>query len=339
MKYLLLFFLQLIVIGILSYVFMTHPGQVDIRWLGYEVQTSVGVFLLIFLTVLALLYGVKRFLGAIFGIPSFMLHRYRQAKHEAGFKILEEALAHYVTGDYQPLSKDGKFHRQYLPKAPFGDFFAGLHALHQEDLEEATQLFDELLQEGHRTFGLLGHLQIAQKQENDADICRLSEQLLETYPTALLLHTQRREALFRMGNYDAYMNELVLCEKLSLAIEDAEVLKGKGYMAQAKTAIQQGHLQFARECAFKAMQLKPLQAEAVLLYAQVLSMMSDSAMAEQVIETTWAQAASEALGRFYVDLGPGHDPQSRQFRANRLASFAPHNPISQNLVRGLSWAI
>lgn len=339
MKFSVIFLLNFFFMSLIAYGLISFPGEISIHWLGYQVQTSVAVFAIITLALLGGLYLLIKLIRLVFGIPSFMWHRYRQAKHDAGFQVLEEALLHYLSGHETSLGKDGKYLSEYLPDTAFGPFFQGIEALHLGQLEQAARQFDMLQQHGHRFAGLFGNLQIAKARHHDREICKLTEQLLELSPDARYVHQDRLEALYRRGDFSAYLDAIALCERRELAIPNLTEMKIQGYIALAKQQIQAGQAPQARELAYKATQIQPVDPEAVLVYAQILSMMNEIPMAEQVIETTWPQAASPSLGRFYVDLGPHHDPQTRQFRANRLASFAPKCMVSQDLVRSFSWSV
>jgi len=65
--------------------FADHPGRVEIVWQGWQVDTSVGVLMVVATLAGLLVAGIISVIGGLLDLPQALLRRRRAARRRAGY--------------------------------------------------------------------------------------------------------------------------------------------------------------------------------------------------------------------------------------------------------------
>lgn len=154
--------------------FSQRPGTVELRWMGYAIEASVG-FAAALLTGLLLVWTiVYRFWRAFVSVPA-VLRRYRQARaREKGYRAVTSGLVAIAAGDAHAADKYARRAMGMIPDAPLAKLLTAQTALLNGNAPRARVEFHALLEnEETAFFGIRGLLNGALSGGNDGEALEL----------------------------------------------------------------------------------------------------------------------------------------------------------------------
>lgn len=151
------FFIQLAVLVALAVWLANNPGRVTFDWLGYRVDTTMGLLFLglaILMVVGGLLY---RLLRAIFGAPSRIGSKVSKRRRRRGQEALTRGLVAVQLGDAEKAQLHSRRAEKLLEPQPMLQLLKAQAAQLSGDAERARAHFEEMLEaEETRLLGLRG---------------------------------------------------------------------------------------------------------------------------------------------------------------------------------------
>ena len=98
--------------------FSKNSGSIEILWLGWEVNTSLSIFILIIFIGLFTLFIFFIFLHKVFSLPFRIRNSLKRYKIKKATKALEEGLLASVYGEKSKVLKNYSISKKYLTEAP-----------------------------------------------------------------------------------------------------------------------------------------------------------------------------------------------------------------------------
>ncbi len=114
----LLFFVKLAIVVFVAVWLAQQPGEVSLEWLGYRVDTSVGVLLFgtfLFGIVAALLY---RFWGSLWHVPGQIGEFMGRGRRQRGYRALTQGMVAVAAGDKEEARRWARKADTLLDDAP-----------------------------------------------------------------------------------------------------------------------------------------------------------------------------------------------------------------------------
>src|SRR5882724_3853420 len=145
----LFFFLKLAVLLAVAVWLAERPGQVSLVWLGYRIDTSVGILLaavLVLAVIVALLYRLWRFLVRS---PRQIARARHDKRRREGYRALTQGMVAVAAGDAQRQSKKAGL---LLEEPPLTLLLAAQAAQLNGDEAAARRYFEAMLERPETSF-------------------------------------------------------------------------------------------------------------------------------------------------------------------------------------------
>jgi HemY protein len=328
-----LLFLVLLVLLAFGIVWIVdRPGEIAVTWQGYRIETTVAValgFVVLGAVLLALLFGVLRFL---LRMPTLMARRAERRRQAKGHAALSRGMVAVGAGDAKLARKSSAEADRHLDQEPLTLLLAAQAAQLSGDRAGAEAAFGKLTQDPEtRLLGLRGlHVEAQRRGDPEAAI-HFAQEAHKIAPLpwsakAVLDHhaakAQWESALAALESHVAAK----LVDKKTGARQQA-VLETAVALDKAAAAPDEA-LRLARQALGRAPDLVP----AVALAARLLAQKGEFRKAAKLIESAWQRQPHPELAQVYLDLRPGDSNADRLAKARTLAKLMPRDPESQVIV-------
>lgn len=309
-----------------------RPGEVSVRWLGHDIETTMPVVLGLALLVAISAIVLWGLLRALWRSPGRARGARSARQRRKGYEALTRGLVAAGAGDLRAARKASDEVGRRLPREPLGLLLQAQVAQLGGDRDAAQTAFVRMAERPEtRLLGLRG-LHIEARRRDDAEAAH--EYAREAHRLAAL--PWAGEALVRhetaASNWAAAL-ETVEANARARTLDPATAERQRAVL---ETAIAQeseltdpeGALRLARQAVARAPDLAPAVALAGRLLARHGSMKAGARM----IERAWAQGPHPDLAAAYLDMRPGDSNADRHARAKNLARRAPEHPESRMML-------
>jgi HemY protein len=310
--------------------FAEQPGTVSMVWLGWRVDLSVALLLLVLGVTAVLLWAAIRLLSRILGTPGRIARARRDQQRLQGYRVLTDGLVALAAGDAPAADKARQraellFRRSRLDVPPLARLLSAQAALLRGDDAGARGEFNAMLASPETEFlGLRGLIVQALKAGDDAAALALTERAKALKPAATWVLQSQLALETRAGDWPA------AAATLKQAVRRGAVTAGQGrhyqatlLVAHSRQAAVQGLARDARSYAARAQGLEPGFAPAAIHYARLLRDAGKTAKGLSVLEQAWRQGAHPAVAESYAMLAAPEAPAARLKRFERLAELRP----------------
>jgi len=332
----LLFCLKAAVLVGLAFWLAMRPGEVSIEWLGYRLDTSVGILILavaVLATVAALMYRFWRFL---LHAPRDLSRRVRAGKRQRGYQALTQGMVAVAAGEREEAARWARKADTLLDEPPLTMLLSAQAAQLSGDEAAARRYFTAMLDnEETRFLGLRGLLTQALREGEQARALELVREAHGMRPRTPWVLQSLFDLTERSGDLEAA--ERALRESLrakALPKPEAERKRAVVLVERALAARQAGDsaataIGHARE----AHKLAPGLSPAAALLAELLLGGGAARKAAKVLEDAWARAPHPDLARLYLEARPSDDSLERLKTLGKLVARNPAHGES-HLARG-----
>ena len=151
------YLIKLVAIVIVAIWLASRPGEVSLEWLGYRIDTSVGIILLV-----AFLFGVVaalayRFWGALLRSPRSIVDMFDRSRRRRGYKALSQGMVAVAAGDSNEAQRLANKADALLQEPPLTLLLQAQAAQLQGDEDAARRYFEAMLDDKETRFlGLRG---------------------------------------------------------------------------------------------------------------------------------------------------------------------------------------
>jgi HemY protein len=305
--------------------FADHPGQVEIVWQGWQVETSVGV-----LAAAAVLAGLVIALlvwlvSLIVDSPRAFLRRRRERRRRAGYRALTRGMVAVAAGDPQEAQRCARRADALLADPPLTLLLSAQAAQLGGDETAAKRFFTAMLDRPEMEFlGLRGLLNQALRAGDRGTALRLTERAAALRPDT----TWAVESLFdleaREGRWDAALETLAQAVKRRIIPrERARHHRGVILYELSLAALASGDRARGRNLAAQAQSLTPDLAALAAHHAGVLLQDGRTGQAAKAIERAWRTIPHPDLAQLYGAIRDGAPPLDKLKSYERLAAQNP----------------
>lgn len=327
-----LFYFILIAVLVLLAVWLSEtPGEVQIDWLGYRVQTSVGVALLLAVVLVGVITALYRLYGLFIEGPRALKRMRARVRRDRGFRALNQGFVAVASGDAETARTMARKADRMLQEPPLTLLLSAQAAQLNGDETAARRFFEAMLRRPETEFlGLRG---------------LLTQAIQDNEPVKALGYAQRAMALRPRSpwvvqtclNLQVQLRRWVEAQSTVAASVKAKLLDGPT-ARQYKTAILiersreadgEGKTDQALSLAHEAVRLSGDFVPAVMREARLLARTGHEARARKLIEKTWSKAPHRLLAETYRDIVPvTEDTAARVGRFEKLLRAQPDHPES-----------
>ena len=305
--------------------FADHPGQVEIVWQGWQVETSVGVLaaaaVLAGLAIALLLWLVSLILGS----PRAFLRHRRERRRRAGYRALTRGMVAVAAGDSQEAQRCARRADALLADPPLTLLLSAQAAQLGGDETVAKKFFTAMLERPEMEFlGLRGLLNQALRAGDRGTALRLTERAATLRPDTTWAVESLFELEAREGRWDAALETLAQAVKRRIIPrERARHHRGVILYELSLAALAGGEQARGRNLAAQAQALTPDLAAPAAHHARVLLQDHRNGPAAKAIERAWRTIPHPDLAQVYGAIRDGAPPLDRLKRFERLAAQNP----------------
>ncbi len=305
--------------------FADHPGQVEIMWQGWQVETSIGV-----LAAAAVLAGLAIALlfwlvSLILDSPRAFLRHRRERRRRAGYRALTRGMVAVAAGDPQEAQRCACRADALLADPPLTLLLSAQAAQLGGDETAAKRFFTAMLDRPEMEFlGLRGLLNQALRAGDRGTALRLTERAATLRPDTTWVVEGLFELEAREGRWDAALETLAQAVKRRIIPrERARHHRGVIRYELSLAALAGGDRARGRNLAAQAQALTPDLAAPAVHHARVLLEDRRTGPAAKAIESAWRTIPHPDLAQVYVMIHHGAPPLDRLKGFERLAAQHP----------------
>ncbi len=320
MRRVLLFILKLVIlVGIAVWV-AERPGTVTLRWLNWELHSTVGVLILVVVaaaTIAALLYRLWRL---TLRSPRDYLRRRAARRRERGYRALTQGMVAVAAGDAEEAKRQARRAGALLDEPPLTLLLSAQAAQLDGDESAARDYFTRMIERDETAFlGLRGLLMQAVRGGDDATALELAERAYKERPETPWLVRTLLDLQIRRGQWAQANETLAQGQRIRLIAPDQAKRQRAALLVERARALNQaGETGEALRLAREAHRLEPGFVPAAAQLAGFLIPAGKGREAGRVIETAWSQSPHPALAQAYSALKADEDPLARARRFERL---------------------
>ncbi len=305
--------------------FADHPGQVEIVWQGWQVETSVGV-----LAAAAVLAGLAiallyRLVSLILDSPRAFLRHRRERRRRAGYRALTRGMVAVAAGDPQEAQRCARRADALLADPPLTLLLSAQAAQLGGDETAAKKFFTAMLDRPETEFlGLRGLLNQALRAGDRGTALRLTERAATLRPDTVWVVESLFELEAREGRWDATLETLAQAVKRRIIPrERGRHHRGVILYELGLAALASGDRSRGRKLAAQARALTPDLATPAAHHARLLLRDRRTGAAARAIESAWRTIPHPELARVYAAIHEGAPPLDRFKCLERLAAQSP----------------
>ena len=305
--------------------FADNPGQVEIVWQGWQVESSVGVLvaaaIIAAVAVALLLWLLSRLLGS----PRAFLRWRRERRRRNGYRALTRGMVAVAAGDTEEARRCARRAEALLAEPPLTLLLSAQAAQLGGDETAAKKFFTAMLDRPETEFlGLRGLLNQAMRAGDRATAHRLAGRAAELSPKTHWPVLSLFDLEVRDGRWEAARDTLARAVKHRIvAPATARHHRGVILYQLSLGALTQGDRHRALALAAEAQGLSPDLAPVAAHRARLLLEDGRTARAAKAVERAWQTAPHPQLAQVYGAIWESDTPLARVARFERLAARNP----------------
>ncbi len=296
------------------------PGEVSLEWLGYRIDTSVGVILLtafVFGVLAALAY---RFWGLLLRSPRSLFDMFDRNRRRRGYKALTKGMVAVAAGDATEAQRLAHKADALLQEPPLTLLLQAQAAQLQGDENAARRYFEAMLEDKETRFlGLRGLMTQSLKAGDYGTALTYARQARQLRPKTPWLLEILFDLSERAGDFPAAERAVKDWARTN-ALPAPEAARKRAVLLteQGRRADAEGRREEALRHVRSAHKLAPDFLPANLLMARLLDETQRRREALRFMEKTWAVQPHPELVRLYRKARPGETAIDRVRSLGRL---------------------
>jgi HemY protein len=305
--------------------FAGNPGRVEIVWVGWQIDTSVGVLLAV-AVVAALAVGLAlRLLVLILGSPRGFFRRRRERRRRAGYAALTRGMVAVAAGDPREAQRYARRAEALLAEPPLTLLLSAQAAQIGGDEPAAKKFFTAMLDRPEtEVLGLRGLLNQALRESDRGTARRLAARAAALQPNAGWALSSMFDLEARDGRWEAARDTLAEAAKRRvIAAEPARHHRGVILYELSLAAQARGDSRRAVVLAAEARTLAPDLAAPAVHLARLLVQQGQAGRAAKAVERAWRTAPLPELAEAYGAIWASEAPLARVTRFEHLAAQNP----------------
>ncbi len=311
-----------VVVGLAVWV-AERPGTVTLRWLNWELHSTVGVLIL----VVVVAAGAAAFLYRLWRLtlrsPRDYLRRRAERRRERGYHALTQGMVAVAAGDAEEAKRQARRAAVLLDQPPLTLLLAAQAAQLGGDEEAARDYFTRMIERDETAFlGLRGLLMQAIRGGDEAAALELAERAYQERPETPWVVRTLLDLQIRRGRWEQATRTLGQAQRVNLIGPDpAKRQRAALLVEQSRAAEAAGDDAEGLRRLREANRLEPGFVPAAVQLARLLIAAGKTREAGRVIETAWGQMPHPTLARAYAALKAEESPLDRARRFERLSEL------------------
>ncbi len=317
------FLLLLALISLGAALVADNPGVVSLEWLGYKVDTSIGVLFAGIFLVSICLAVVFRIWFFIRNAPKRVGKARRDWRRQRGYKALTQGMVAVAAGDAQEARRQASKAESLLAEPPLTMLLSAQAAQLSGDEKAASKFFEKMSERKDTKYlGIHGMLNQAIQEGNKDVALELAEQANDLNPKTDNISKALFELQVQSGNWEEAE------ETVRKAVKDKHLDTDIGRRRRAVILYQRsieaeanGKLNDALSFAKKANNLVPGFVPAAERTSRLLQGAGKRRKAASVIEEIWVTNPHPQLADVMAELSSGVGAQEKMRTVEKLASY------------------
>jgi len=313
----LIFFLKLAVLVAAAVWLAARPGRVNLEWLGYRLDTSIGVAVaaMVALVVLAaILYHLWRLLVRS---PRQIARSRQDSRRRRGYQALTRGFVAVAAGDAAAAKRLARRANELLDEPPLTLLLGAQAAQLGGDEAAARRQFTAMLERPDASFlGVRGLLMQAMREGNDTEAAGLAARAHRERPNAAWAVKALLDLRLKTGDWVGA--EATLKDAVRLKAIDAATGRHLRAVILAERASGPASAEERLRHAEAAARLVPDFLPARIAEARALAYAGRERAAGKAVEQAWAAMPHPELAGIYAGLAAGASAIERLRRLERL---------------------
>jgi HemY protein len=324
--------------------FADHPGQVEIIWQGWQVETSVGVLVATAIIVALVVTLLVWVLSLIVGSPRAFLRRRRDRRRRAGYRALTQGMVAVAAGDPQEARRYARKADALLAEPPLTLLLSAQTAQLEGDETAAKKFFTAMLERPETEFlGTRGLLNQAVRAGDRGTALRLTQRAMTLRPNTPWVVESLFDLEAREGRWAAAEKTLAQASKRHLVPrERAGHHRGVILYELSCAAAACGDRRRGVSLAARSQGLVPDLATPAVHHARLLLDDHRGGPAGRAVERAWRTVPHPELAQIYRTIHAGEAPLGRVKCFERLAAQNPsaresHIALAETALEAQLW--
>ena len=314
------YFIKIAVVVFVAIWLANRPGAVSLEWLGYRIDTSVGIVLLG-----AFLFGILtavtyRFWGMLLRSPKAIGALVERGRLKRGYKALTQGMVAVAAGDPGEAQRLATKADGLLREPPLTLLLQAQAAQLQGDEGAAQRYFETMLDNPETRFlGLRGLMTQSLREGDEAAALAHARKAHEMRPKTPWLLEMLFDLSERTGDYVS-ADKAVKAWAKTKALSAPEGARKRAVLTieRAQEAEAEGRLEDALRLAREADKLTPNFLPATLLLARLLIETKRLKDAARLMERAWSAQPHPEFVALYKRARPSADPIEMLKNLNKL---------------------
>ena len=325
MRRLILYFLAIFVLGLIAAWLAENRGTVAIDWLGWRIETSLAVLVVLAALVAAALLALTRAWLWLRRDGPLSPRERELRRQRAGLVALNDAMVALAAGDAKRADRLADRAERLLPPQPLTHVVTAEAARLSGDDARAAARYRQMLEDGTAKFiGLRGLIAQALTGDRRREALRLVREAQALEPKSDWIIETRFALEAAVGHWKEAAATLASGEKLGIfAKPEAARHRAALAYAEALEADLAQDAAKAAQLAEAALKARPGFAPAAELAARLAKAAGQNRKAARILEKAWAERPHPLLAGAYQALEPLETPRQRYRRVKKLCDMAP----------------
>lgn len=305
--------------------FADHPGQVEIVWQGWQIDTSVGVLAGAAVLLAAAASLLALLIAALWRLPRNLRRRRADRRRRSGEAALHRGLVALAAGQAAAARRHGGRAAALLDGAPIPLLLLAEAAAREGDVGTAREAYGRLLERPDSEFlGLRGLIGQALRDGEDGAARRLATRAQQLCPDSGWLLDTLLVLQARADDWAAAQATLAAAaRRRTLPADRLRHHRGVVLHQLSRVNERSGDLREAARLAARAQNLVADLAVPAVTHARLLLALGRRRAAARAIERAWRTAPHPDLARLYLDASPEAGPLAWAAAVQRLAANNP----------------
>lgn len=323
-------FIVLAALGFLAAQFADQPGNVEITWGGYAIETSLAVLTFVGIVGLILILILYRAWLWIRTRPQSIANFRRSRRENKGYDALTRGLVAVAAGDAKEANSMAEKASHFLDSPPLTLLLSAQAAQLSGEEKDAAAHFEALSEHPETEFlGVRGLLVLAKRSGNSTKALKLAERANQLKPDTPWVSSELFALQTANDDWESAQQTLNRAiKRRQVSGDDADRQKAIVFYGQAESADRKGEVKYALDLARKAHKLLPDFEPATALAARLYAALGQNKKATSMLEDGWKRNPHPDLARAYAALAPQADAAGRLAQMRKLAEHYPDHEES-----------
>ncbi len=320
-----LFFLIAVVAAALGLAWLAdRPGSINVNWLGYEIETSAFVGVLVLAAMVALLLLAWSALRYLVTRPGAIAAYTKERKRRQGFDALSRGLIAIGVGDRALAQRYTLIARRNLPNEPLTALLRAQTAQLTGDRAAARRAFETMLDRPETDILALRGLYLEARRRDDGDAARaLAEQAVQRDPKLAWSVNALFDLQARAGDWPAALDTLAIARRNGHVDAKLAARRRAALLTAEAREMESSDPDKALARATEALKLSPSLVPAAEIVGRLLAAKGEGRLASRIIARTWRLSPHPDLAVAYAFAKPGESPRERLKRMKHLSGLTP----------------